>query len=1596
MATTIGALRVELSANIAKFETAMGKAAKHMARTQRSFERFGTRASAAGRSLSIGLTAPLVAVGALSAKSFLSFEQGMNKVAAVSGATEAEMAELTAIAKDLGATTSFSAAQAAEGLGFLAQAGFDATEAGRALPGVLQLAAAGGIQLAEAADIATNVLAGYGLEVDQLARVNDVLAKASSSANTDVLQLGQAFKFAGPVASSAGVSFETSGAAMALMGNAGIQAEMAGTALRGAITKLVNPSAAASKTMAALGISATDSTGRLRPLDQIIEQLAPHADNTGAIMKIFGQRAGPAMSALISQGADALREMTTALEQSGGTAQEIADKKLAGLTGAWTKLKSATEGVLIEIGDRLSPVLERLAAILTDRILPAVRGALEAFDRLSPGMQTAAVAATAVTAALGPLLIVVGGVTAALTPLLPVLVALGKTKAVVAGLAAVKTVLAAVGITATMTWGAILGPISLVIAAIAAVYLAWKHWDVIEVIVGRVFSVVKTWLVDKFGGMVAFVKAALTRVIGFYVRLYGPIFTAVRKVYSAIKTWLVDYLMAAVEQIKGAVAAVVGFFRRAKQEADTRRMREEVQAAADRFTEIGKAAKAVEDRLRGFGKRIKLNPAAFREMSARAAEMRAEVDRLGTGAPASLKRLEAALDTTRKEMGLTAQSATDAGAAVEDLGESATGAGQPVGGLTDSVQTLVDRLRGTGAIQAAHNWAAAVDEAGGITMLTRGEQEELNRVLGTALEKYRALGQAVPPVVAALQNAARAVHEHTVLTVSAADAAQALQTAFGRQRPVLWSTSTDLNALGLTLWDVDRAAEAATAGADRLRQSFGGLTFLDTLTAQFEGFGAAIGQTFARALEGGGQWLGAIQSLGVQAGNRLGTSLSEGLGKRMTKGTGFLSKGLGAVLGKAAGMAIPLIGPVIGSLIGKLFSIGGPSEAELAGRKTAGAFRDGVIATLNDGQLAEASQAALGGAWRGNEQGAQFLIGVRDAYLAVGRSAAEAEAAVTRLWEAEKRGPEAVAAVQREIQGVLDLGEERARQAAAAAAAEQERAAAVAARHREVADGLAGIVDAGQAAFDPAQLDPYVAQMQELGLLTAEEAAALREMADEAHTDWQAMEAAARTYGVAMTTVVDEAGNETQVLDESLLGLGHTQAKLTDEAGRLAAAWDLLAGEGAHTGAAIRGMTDEAQGFVTQALEMGLALPAAMQPMIEKMIEQGRLTDQNGEKLTDISQLEFAAPLTSGFDLLADKIQMLIIALGGPSGLSKAVEEMVTSAGLQTTELAGAWAAMTTDMKAQFGSFEAFVEFRAMTARAGESFDTMQTRWAAMTEAQQQRYGTFEAYVRERVLRKMARDAGLAWKGMRTDWAAMTDAQQRRYGTFEAYVRNQVLRKMAREAGLKWKDMRDDWKGMTDDQQAQYGSFADFVQARLDAIAQRDEVTTSVGVTYVDPGFAVDDQTMTVHVRYDDPGFTPSRARVSAQQGTPFRDFGTGTPAVLHGLERVMTAPEGRGIAAALGRIQQGLGAIADLSGVRALAKGGWVTRPTLALLGEHEPEAVIPQSQIGRLGTSVQVQVDARGALFANEYTSQRELARIISDVIVSDLEGTRQLGLH
>ncbi len=220
------------------------------------------KAGVAFTAIAIGAAAPLIK----GIVSFAKFEQAIARTGAIADATAEEMESLAMSARALGKSTQFSATEAANALTFLAQAGFDVQDATEALPGVLQLAAAANLDLATAADITTNVLTGYGFEVKDLTKVNDVLTKAFISANTDLTQLGQAMKFAGPVASAAGVRFEEAAAAISLMGNAGIQASMAGTSLRGAIVRLLNPSKEAEGILERLGITAVDAQGGLLPL----------------------------------------------------------------------------------------------------------------------------------------------------------------------------------------------------------------------------------------------------------------------------------------------------------------------------------------------------------------------------------------------------------------------------------------------------------------------------------------------------------------------------------------------------------------------------------------------------------------------------------------------------------------------------------------------------------------------------------------------------------------------------------------------------------------------------------------------------------------------------------------------------------------------------------------------------------------------------------------------------------------------------------------------------------------------------------------------------------------------------------------------------------------------------------------------------------------------------------------------------------------------------------------------------------------------------------------------------------------------------------
>ena len=273
-------LKDELSRGLTRAKGQMDSFASGLRKNEQDFRKTGISLTAMG-------AAGAVAFG-LAAKTFAGFEQALANAGAVSGATAQQMEEMSRVARELGRTTKFSATQAADALSFLAMAGFSVAESTKALPGVLQLAAAAQIDLGRAADITSNILSGYGFEVSQLARVNDVLTKAFTSANTNLEQLGEAMKFAGPVASAAGVAFEEATAALALMGDAGIQASMAGTTLRGAMARMLSPTSEAADIMERLGLSFKDASGNLLPLTEIIQRLERVGVSAGDALDLFG------------------------------------------------------------------------------------------------------------------------------------------------------------------------------------------------------------------------------------------------------------------------------------------------------------------------------------------------------------------------------------------------------------------------------------------------------------------------------------------------------------------------------------------------------------------------------------------------------------------------------------------------------------------------------------------------------------------------------------------------------------------------------------------------------------------------------------------------------------------------------------------------------------------------------------------------------------------------------------------------------------------------------------------------------------------------------------------------------------------------------------------------------------------------------------------------------------------------------------------------------------------------------------------------------------------------------------------------------------
>lgn len=390
-----------------QIQVSMGRASQAAEKAAKSMERVRKASSAlgsAGQSMSLKVTAPIVAFGGLTLRAAANFEEAMNKLWAISGATVDEIASLKAQARELGKTTMFTATQAAEAQTFLAMAGFDANKILGALPGTLQLAASANMDLGRAADITSNILTGYGKEASELGHLNNVLVGTFTSSNTTLEMLGDSMKYVAPVAKGAGIQFEETAAAIGMMGDAGIQGSMAGRSLRMAIAQLLKPTRQTKQALKGLKINKDDiydSAGNLKSLADILSVLSERGARTSHIMSIFGTEAGPAMQALMDQGVPKLANFTAELTNIGNVADKVAKAQMKGAKGEIRKMTSALEGLQLKLAD------SGFLAAFTD-VIKSITSWFGELSKASPATMRFVIITGLLSAVLGPLMMALG------------------------------------------------------------------------------------------------------------------------------------------------------------------------------------------------------------------------------------------------------------------------------------------------------------------------------------------------------------------------------------------------------------------------------------------------------------------------------------------------------------------------------------------------------------------------------------------------------------------------------------------------------------------------------------------------------------------------------------------------------------------------------------------------------------------------------------------------------------------------------------------------------------------------------------------------------------------------------------------------------------------------------------------------------------------------------------------------------------------------------------------------------------------------------------------------------------------------------------
>ncbi|PZM62244.1 phage tail tape measure protein [Paenibacillus dendritiformis] len=362
-----------LSAISARIRTFAGKTYRVTVRVldyaTRPLRMIGRMISSTAGMLGVGLTVGAVAFGLGGMiQTAAKFEQSMANVRAVTNASVQEFASLNQRAKELGASMPFTASQVADAMGYLGMAGFTTQQILDGIGPTLLLASAGQMDLAESADIASNVLSGMRMEVSQLERVVDVMARTAATSNTNISQLGGALSYAAPAAADAGVSIEQVSAAIGVLSSSGIQGERAGTAMRMMLLQLNNASSPAAKKLKEMGLNLWDAQGAFKGIIPFMEQVESKGLRLADVANTFGTETAGAASILLNMGSSGFEAYVQQLENAQGAAELMASIQEDTLLGSVRKLSSAWEGISISLGMQAVPAMRAWIDRVTDAV----------------------------------------------------------------------------------------------------------------------------------------------------------------------------------------------------------------------------------------------------------------------------------------------------------------------------------------------------------------------------------------------------------------------------------------------------------------------------------------------------------------------------------------------------------------------------------------------------------------------------------------------------------------------------------------------------------------------------------------------------------------------------------------------------------------------------------------------------------------------------------------------------------------------------------------------------------------------------------------------------------------------------------------------------------------------------------------------------------------------------------------------------------------------------------------------------------------------------------------------------------------------------